>query len=255
MSVGRLSEAVDELQSVDPGMLTDDGLADLLVEVDRQLSRLTAVQARLAAAADVTSTWTVDGSKSAAAWLARRCRRIAPNEFDEFEWQLVEHARQLGFEDFSRVCAYWCQVNDPDGCEIDAQRRADALVELAHRACTAPAGGRRPAPLVSVFVDHETLTGRLCELSRGTTITPGQLLGVSSTWVNGSGRRTRTLPTTTPRPHRRLARAGWREDYSSSRSGWKATIQSCNGWNDSQPASGWPTWPAVSRAVSSSMAR
>ena len=38
-----------------------------------------------------------------------------------------------------------------------AQRRADALVEMATRARTAPAGGRRPAPLFTVVVGLETL--------------------------------------------------------------------------------------------------
>ena len=56
------------------------------------------------------------------------------------------------------------------------QRRADALVEMAIRARTAPKDGRRPAPLFSVFVGYETFTGRICELANGTVITPGSLL-------------------------------------------------------------------------------
>ena len=40
-----------------------------------------------------------------------------------------------------------------------AQRRADALVEMATRARTAPADGRRPAPLFTVVVGLETLQG------------------------------------------------------------------------------------------------
>ena len=48
-----------------------------------------------------------------------------------------------------------------------AQRRADTLVELAHRAsCTRPSA-RRPKPLVSVFVGYETFAG-VCELADGT---------------------------------------------------------------------------------------
>jgi hypothetical protein len=54
-----------------------------------------------------------------------------------------------------------------------AQRRHDALVELATRAMTAPADGRRPRPLVSVLVGYETFAGRVCELADGTVITPG----------------------------------------------------------------------------------
>ena len=57
-----------------------------------------------------------------------------------------------------------------------AQRRADAWVEMAIRARTAPAGGRRPAPLFSVVVGLETLTGPVCELANGTPLTPGALV-------------------------------------------------------------------------------
>ncbi len=58
-----------------------------------------------------------------------------------------------------------------------AQRRADALVEMATRARTAPRDGRRPAPLFSVLVGYETLAGRVCELAGGTVVTPGSLVG------------------------------------------------------------------------------
>jgi Domain of unknown function (DUF222)/HNH endonuclease len=54
-----------------------------------------------------------------------------------------------------------------------AQRRHDALVEMARRAVTAPADGRRPQPLVSVLVGYETFKGRVCELADRTVVTPG----------------------------------------------------------------------------------
>ncbi len=57
-----------------------------------------------------------------------------------------------------------------------AQRRADALVEMARRAGTAPADGRRPAPRFTVFVGYETLAGRICEPADGTVVTPASLL-------------------------------------------------------------------------------
>ena len=69
---------------------------------------------------------------------------------------------------------------DPTAGELArtaCQRRADALVEMAKRSRTAPADGRRPAPLFSVFVDYETLHGRICELANGLVVTPGSLLG------------------------------------------------------------------------------
>jgi hypothetical protein len=54
-----------------------------------------------------------------------------------------------------------------------AQRRHDALVEMARRAMTAPADGRRPKPLVTVLVGYETFAGRICQLADQTVITPG----------------------------------------------------------------------------------
>jgi hypothetical protein len=56
-----------------------------------------------------------------------------------------------------------------------AQRRADALVEMATRSRTAPAEGIRPAPLFSVLVGYETLYGRICELENGTVVHPSAL--------------------------------------------------------------------------------
>jgi len=57
-----------------------------------------------------------------------------------------------------------------------AQRRADALVEMATRSRTMPKDGHRPVPLVTVLVGYETLHGRICELAGGAVVTPGSLL-------------------------------------------------------------------------------
>ena len=63
-----------------------------------------------------------------------------------------------------------------------AQRRADALVEMAARSRTAPADGIRPAPLFSVFVGYETMHGRICELENGTVLAPSAL----SPWMDSA---------------------------------------------------------------------
>jgi hypothetical protein len=63
-----------------------------------------------------------------------------------------------------------------DLARTPAQRRADALVEMATRARTAPPGGRRPAPLFTVVVGLETLKGPILELLNRTMLTPGQVL-------------------------------------------------------------------------------
>ncbi len=55
------------------------------------------------------------------------------------------------------------------------QRRADALVEMAVRSATAPAGGRRPAPRITILVGYETFAGRICQLASGQTLTPGEV--------------------------------------------------------------------------------
>jgi hypothetical protein len=80
--------------------------------------------------------------------------------------------------------ADWAEAKDRLGhdpvigglARTPAQRRADALVEMATRSATAPANGRRPAPLFTVHVGYETFAGQLCELARGTAVTPGSLL-------------------------------------------------------------------------------
>jgi hypothetical protein len=48
-----------------------------------------------------------------------------------------------------------------------AQRSADALVEMATRAGTAPADGQRPRPLISVVVSKDELCGPIRELFNG----------------------------------------------------------------------------------------
>ena len=58
-----------------------------------------------------------------------------------------------------------------------AQRRADAMVEMAIRARTAPVGGRRPAPLFTIVAGYETFAGPVCELWNRTVVTPGTAAG------------------------------------------------------------------------------
>jgi hypothetical protein len=60
-----------------------------------------------------------------------------------------------------------------DLARTPAQRRADAMVEMAIRARTAPADGRRPAPLFTVVVGLDTLCGPILELFNRTMATPG----------------------------------------------------------------------------------
>ena len=82
-----------------------------------------------------------------------------------FEADWVEARRRLGRE-----------PKVTDLARTPSQRRADALVEMAARSKTCPAGGRRPAPLYTVLVGWETLHGRICQLEDGTVVPPGSLL-------------------------------------------------------------------------------
>jgi hypothetical protein len=59
-------------------------------------------------------------------------------------------------------------------------------VETATRALTASADGKRPAPLITVMVDFDTFTGRVCELAAGTVVAPravAELLGYDETLI------------------------------------------------------------------------
>jgi hypothetical protein len=57
-----------------------------------------------------------------------------------------------------------------------AQRRADALVEMATRSKSTPADARRPEPLFSVLIDYPTLSGRVLELASGGIVSPGAVV-------------------------------------------------------------------------------
>ena len=67
-------------------------------------------------------------------------------------------------------------------CRTSAQRRADAMVEMAIRSAAVPADARRPEPLFTVLVGYETLHGRICQLEGGAVLAPGTLLP----WLDGA---------------------------------------------------------------------
>lgn len=58
---------------------------------------------------------------------------------------------------------------------MPAQRRADALVEMARRSAAKPPDAKEPRPLLVVHLGDESLR-RLCELASGTVIAPGLLV-------------------------------------------------------------------------------
>ncbi len=58
-----------------------------------------------------------------------------------------------------------------------AQRRADALRRMAERSAAKPPGATEPRVLLQVLAGHESVL-RMCELSNGTVLTPGEVLPV-----------------------------------------------------------------------------
>jgi hypothetical protein len=101
---------------------------------------------------------------------------------DPIAGEIVQNElRRIDQELFARD---WAAAKDrlgrePSVMDLDrtpAQRRADALVEMATRSATAPKNGRRTAPLFTALVDYPTLSGRVCELASQTVVTPGSLL-------------------------------------------------------------------------------
>jgi hypothetical protein len=101
---------------------------------------------------------------------------IVSEEHQRLERQLFEADWAKAAEELGR---------DPKIDELartSAQRRADAMVEMAIRSKSAPADGRRPEPLFSVLVGYETMYGRISELANGHVVPPGALLP----WIDGA---------------------------------------------------------------------
>jgi hypothetical protein len=68
---------------------------------------------------------------------------------------------------------------DPHADELErtpAQRRADAMVEMAVRAASTPPGSKKPQPLFSVLIGFETLAERISQIEGGPVVNPGSLL-------------------------------------------------------------------------------
>jgi hypothetical protein len=107
--------------------------------------------------------WVLDGQLDAVGGteLATALRRVEKEMF-EADWAAAKEVHG------DKVCV------DHLG-RTPAQRRADALVELARRAMAAPEHRKDPRPLFVVHLGDDSLK-RLCELASGTVIAPGMLV-------------------------------------------------------------------------------
>jgi hypothetical protein len=287
-----LEKAIDDLAALELDAVDDAELAELLVGLHRAEARLTASKARLMGAFDARRAYAGDGSRTAAAWMARatNCapsearalrrmgrrlpampatrgslaeglisvrhvavlgglhaspRKAVADAFPAAEKMLVGYAEELCFDDFLAAVRYWENLVDADGAEdqagadyaarrlhmseiwrgnwaldgqldplggeevyvelsrleqelfqqdwaaakaihgddtcldhlerTPAQRRADALVEMARRSAAKPADATPPRPLLVVHLGDESLR-RMCELASGTVIAPGRLV-------------------------------------------------------------------------------
>ncbi len=284
-----LQDFTDSLEALIAAGAEHHGDGESITALHRALARLDAFVTEATAAFEASEEWAADGAKTAAAWVATRCRvpratarrnvrlgralrqlpscaeawregRIGRDQARAIagarrhrtassmardESMLVSYAAEMGFEDFYRALSYWKQLADPEGSDdaeearrvardaflepsisgmwlgqmtldpisgsivsaelkrleqeffeadcaeaaerlgrrprtdelarTSAQRRADALVEMATRSRAAAPDGVRPAPLFSVLVGYETVHGRICELENGTVLAPSAL--------------------------------------------------------------------------------
>ncbi|MCU1351021.1 MAG: endonuclease [Acidimicrobiales bacterium] len=288
VEVKELAERLAAVAGSDLTRLTEGEVTELVVESHRALAIAEAVHTAAVARLDVTRAFEPEGARSAASWVAWKCRipagrahgtakcgralrsmpvteaaflagqltsahvrvlaraqKLAPELFAEHEAYLVEQSQTLRFSHFERVIRYWCHRAAPDDvedealtryesrtahcsttfenmvainamlepvggqiyarelarleqqmfeadwaeargrlgeralpgdlCRTAAQRRADAMVEMARRSAAMLPGAKEARPLLSVFIGEGTLA-RICELSNGAVVTPGEVL-------------------------------------------------------------------------------
>jgi hypothetical protein len=91
-------------------------------------------------------------------------RELERLERELFEEDLVEARERLGRD-----------VATTELHRTPSQRRADALQRMAQRSAAKPAGAVEARILLEVFAGHESVD-RMCELSTGEVVTPGEVL-------------------------------------------------------------------------------
>jgi len=105
-------------------------------------------------------------------WLDAVGGGVFLNELTRLEQDLFEH-------DWAEArAAFGERATVEDLGRTPAQRRADALREMAERSAAMPADAVRGRYLLTVLVGYETFNGRICQLADGTVVTPGQVAGL-----------------------------------------------------------------------------
>lgn len=99
------------------------------------------------------------------------CKATFGTELERLEQQLFER-------DWAEARARLGEAATiSDLARTPAQRRHDALMEMAVRSATAPADGKRPRPLLSVHLGADRFA-RVCELADGTVVSPATVAGL-----------------------------------------------------------------------------
>lgn len=102
--------------------------------------------------------------------------QLDPLGGEEVQVELARIDRELFLQDWAAAKAVHGESTCIDHLErTAAQRRADALVEMARRSAAKPAGAKEPRPLLVVHLGDDSLR-RLCELASGRVIAPGRLI-------------------------------------------------------------------------------
>jgi hypothetical protein len=97
---------------------------------------------------------------------------LTPTAKAEVRAELERIERQLFEADWAAAKAMHGEaVTVADLARTPAQRRHDALLDMARRSATAPADGKRPKPLLTVLVGEDAFRNVL-ELADGTLISP-----------------------------------------------------------------------------------
>ncbi|MBI2710096.1 MAG: HNH endonuclease, partial [Actinobacteria bacterium] len=112
---------------------------------------------------------TLDGTYALRALLEGIGGEVFATEHDRIRHELWEHDWRQARADHGD------QARPEHLTRTEAQRGADALVEMARRAAASRAAGTSgtpPRPLITVLVDHETFTQRVCETARGVIVAP-----------------------------------------------------------------------------------
>jgi hypothetical protein len=91
--------------------------------------------------------------------------------------ELVRLEQQLFEEDWAEATARLGRAPKLDELtRTSAQRRADALVEMAMRSASTPEGAQRPEPRITFLIGFEAIYGRICRIQGGPVVTPGSIL-------------------------------------------------------------------------------